>query len=178
MAVLVEAISVIVRADAILEKFSGGFAGFKKIAPNATLCADDELARVGFMTPADIEAFVKKLELSGLTYLRHGRAIDINVVDQMRGIAMPCDWLAFGHIYLERNRQKKVAACQLADSKIEEVIMPDGWVFDGSLSQTYGFVPSEHANKSLRLLRHEDGLDVFLNLVTKEEVYVGRTGES
>ena len=178
MAVLVEGISVIVRADAILEKFPDGFAGFKKVVPNETLCADDELARIGFMTPADVEAFVKKLELSGLIYSRHGQAIDINIVDQIRGIAMPCNWLAFGHTYLQRNRQKKVAACQLADSKSEEVIMPDGWVFDGSLSQTYGFVPNEQASKSLRFLRHEDGLDVFLNLVTNDEVYVGRTGES
>ena len=177
MSVLIEGISVIVRADAILKKFPGGFAGFKKIVPNETLCADDELARVGFMSPNDVEAFVKNLERAGLTYIHQGQAVDINVVDQMRGIAIPCDWLAFGHICLARNRQKKIAACQLADSTIEDVIMPDGWAYEGSLSHTFGFAPSEHTDKSLRFLRHENGIDVFLNLVTNEEVYVGRTGE-
>lgn len=178
MAVLVEANSVIVRADAITTKFPGGFDAFKQAVPNDTLCADSELARVGFMTPGDVASFVKKLERYGLAYQRNGQAMDINVADQLHGIATPCDWLEFGHIYLQHNHEQKIAACRLAGGNVEEVIMPEGWVFEGSLSHTYGFAPSEHTSKSLRYLRHENGLDVFLNLVTNEEVYVGRTGES
>jgi len=58
MAVLVEAISVIVRVDSINKKFPGGWIGFKDHVPNQTLCADNELARVGFMTSEDVKNFV------------------------------------------------------------------------------------------------------------------------
>ena len=46
MAVLVEAISVIVQRDAIEKRFHGGWREFENAVPNSTLCADDELARV------------------------------------------------------------------------------------------------------------------------------------
>ncbi len=65
MAVLVEAISVIVRRDAVNLRFSGGWREFLAIVPNSTLCSDEDLARVGFMSPLDIEAFVAFLERGG-----------------------------------------------------------------------------------------------------------------
>lgn len=54
---------------------------------------------------------------------------------------------------------------------------PDGWQYQGSLSQTYAFAPADHVDKSLKFLRHEDGVDVYLNSLTGKEVYLGRTGE-
>lgn len=47
MAVLVEAISIIIKRNVIEEKFPNGWEGFILEAPNGSLCADDELARVG-----------------------------------------------------------------------------------------------------------------------------------
>ena len=35
-----------------------------------------------------------------------------------------------------------------------------------------------HVDKSLTFLRHENGLDVYLNAVTGTEVFVGRTGKA
>ena len=61
MAVLVEGISVIIRRRVIEEKFPGGWDAFVEDVPNETLCADDELARVGFMSPDDVKAYCKKL---------------------------------------------------------------------------------------------------------------------
>ena len=69
MAVLIEAISVVVRADVLLQKFPGGWEAFKSIIPNQTLCADNEIVRVGFMSPQDVESFVKKLQDAGLEFL-------------------------------------------------------------------------------------------------------------
>jgi hypothetical protein len=40
MAVLVEAISVIVRRDTIARRYDGGWPGFVAAAVNSTLCAD------------------------------------------------------------------------------------------------------------------------------------------
>ena len=51
MAVLVEAISVVVRLDAIDRLFAGGRTAMDKLIPNGTYCEDGELMRVGFLSP-------------------------------------------------------------------------------------------------------------------------------
>jgi hypothetical protein len=66
LAVLVEAFSVIVRHRAIIDRFTGGWPAFLGAIPNATLCDDDDLVRVGFITPSDVEAFVGMLEAGGV----------------------------------------------------------------------------------------------------------------
>ncbi len=177
MAVLIEAISVVIRADALLKSFDGGWEGFKDIVPNQTLCADNELVRVGFMTPDDVESFIKKLEKNGLKFLCDEKSIDIAVVDQMRGPTKKCDWLEFGHINMSKSGHK-IAACWLAGSELEQVVIPPDWVYEESLSSSYSFVPSEHIDKGLKFLRHENGLDVYFNPLTGKEIYVGRTGET
>ena len=93
MAVLVEAISVIVRRDAINRSYDGGWAGFLSHVPNNTLCADHELARVGFTDPKTVEHFINDLRRHGPVFLSNGKSIDIAVLDQQRGPTEPCDWL-------------------------------------------------------------------------------------
>lgn len=90
MAILIEGISVVIRAEALLKKYRGGWNAFLAIVPNNTLCSDNELTRVGFMTPQDVGAFVNKLEQAGLEFLRSGNAVDLVVVDQLRGSTTPC----------------------------------------------------------------------------------------
>ena len=177
MAVLIEGTSVVVRVDALLERFPGGWEAFKRIVPNQTLCADNEIVRIGFMSPQDVEPFVKKLQSAGLEFLRDGEAIDIAVADQIRGFTSKCTWLEFGQVDISGKGQR-VAACRLVGSQLMQVITPPGWHFEDSLSSTFGFVPSEHAAKGMKYLRHENGLDVYLNPITGKEMYVGRTGES
>ena len=177
MAVLVEAISVVVRRTAIDAKFPGGWAAFAAHAPNRTLCADGEIARLGFMSPADVEIFVRALEQAGLTHLDGDTAVDLVVVDQMSGPASPSGWLEFGHVELT-GRGGKVAACRLAGSRVASIMLPEGWEYEGSLSHTYGFIPAGEVDKSLEFLRHENGVDVFLNRLTGQKVYIGRTGEA
>jgi len=177
MSVLIEAISVIIRADALLKAFNGDWEAFKAIVPNKTLCADNEVVRVGFMTPDDVESFIKKLEKYGLTFLRNDESVDIAVVDQMRGPIKKCAWIEFGHVDMSDGGQR-VAACRLVGSELMQIVTPPDWVYEKSLSSSYGFVPTEHKDKGLKYLRHENELDVYLNPVTGEEVYVGRTGDS
>src|SRR5215467_646371 len=112
MAVLVEAISVVVRRDAIDRAFDGGWRAFVSSVPNATLCTDDQIARVGFMDPKAVENFVKGLEAAGLVFLRSGRCVDIAVIDQQRGPTMPCEWIEFAQIPFGKSGGK-VAACWL-----------------------------------------------------------------
>jgi hypothetical protein len=175
MAVLVEGISVIIKRKKIEEKFSGGWEAFVRDVPNSTLCADDELARVGFMSPEDVEAYVKHLEKQGFHYLMQGRPVDLVVGDQLHGPAAPCDWAQFGHVTLDRDSSRRVAACRASGSTLNMLIFPDGWQYEDSLSRKFGFAPADQPDKSLKFLRHENNLDVCLDPVSGKEVYVGRT---
>lgn len=185
MAVLVEAISVIVRRDAVRARFAGGWREFLTCVPNITLCVDENLARVGFMSPPDIEAFVRRLERGGLTFLRDGQAVDIAVVDQMRGPTMSTDWLEFAHISLGGTKNK-VAACWLFEeprrgagihmpTKDMTIATPDGWAYEDSLSANFKFVENEEMQENLKFLRHEESTDVYLDHSTGKEVYVHRS---
>ena len=177
MAVLVEAISVIIKRSAIDEKFPGEWNGFLSQLPNKTMCADSELVRIGFMSPVDVESYVKLLESHGIQYKANGPAIDLVVADQQRGFAETCDWASFGRGSIDGNPDHVVAGCVAVNSSEGTLVTPDGWEYEGSLSQTFTFTPAESIDKSLKFLRHEDGLDVYLNELNGKEVYMGRTGE-
>ena len=90
MAVLVEALSVIVRREAIVRKDSGGWSAFVAAVSNPTFCADFELVRVGFMHPDDVGGFIRRLNARGLTFLDgHENAVDLVVIDQREGPTTP-----------------------------------------------------------------------------------------
>src|SRR6516225_669481 len=127
MAVLIEAISVVARSDAVLAAFDGDWQGFADAVPNRTLCTDGELVRVGFMTPTDVQRYIESLENKGLRYLQNEQAVDIIVVDQIRGPVARCDWIEFGHVSLDGDAKKRVAACRLMNSTSMELFTPDGW---------------------------------------------------
>lgn len=186
MAVLIEAISVVVRRDAIKARYPGGWRGFLAIVPNTTLCFDDELARVGFMTPLDTEAFVWQLEDDGLTFIHNGQAVDIAVVDQLRGPTIPSYWLEFARTSPFGTTGRKVAACWLFEgprvavgihlpAKAMSIATPDGWTYEKSLSANSQFVANEDMQDRLKFLRHEDGNDIYLDLATGKEAFVGRS---
>jgi hypothetical protein len=176
MAVLVEGISVIIKRSVIEEKFPGGWEAFVEDVPNRTLCADDELARVGFMAPLDAEEYVQHLINNGFEYLSEGMAVDLVVADQLRGLATECDWCEFGQTSGGGNNLDRIAGCRAVGSRVTTLVCPEGWHYEGSLSQKYAFVPSADMEKSMKFLRHEKGLDVYLNQLTGKEVFIGRTG--
>ena len=46
----------------------------------------------------------------------------------------------------------------------------------GSLSETYGFKPTDSPDVGMKFLRHENGSDVYFDELAGKEVFVGRTG--
>ena len=154
--------------------YPGGWEAFREAVPNKTLCADANLARVGFMTPVDVEAFVKDLENKGFTFAGSETTSNIVVVDQQTGFTIDCDWAEYGSVNVDGN---PIKICRAAGDESQTLITPEGWTYENSLSRTHTFVPTEHLEKSMKYLRHENGLDVYLNTVTGKEEYVGRTGE-
>ena len=172
MAVLVEAISVLVRFEALDDRFPGGWEAFRDAVPNRTLCCDGELARVGFMDARDVGPFVERLEGHGLVFLADdGRAVDIAVADQQRGLTTRCDWIECGRVTMGGN---SVAAARLAGSSVSTLATPIGWSFEGSLSHTFGFVPGDASGGGLDLVRSEDATDVYRSRLTGGVSYTGR----
>jgi hypothetical protein len=160
MPVLIEAISVVCRIDSIEQKFNDGWDAFARLIPNQTLTRDNELVRVGFMSPDDVKAFVDQLQAHGLQFLVDDQAVDIAVVDQVQGFMSICAWLEFANIDLNDAGQR-IAVVRFAGTSSEEVAIPAGWVFERSLSSSFGFVPNEYKEKALKFLRHERDLDVY-----------------
>lgn len=171
MSVLVEAISIVIDRSAIDSRFPGGWTAFVRFVPNPTLCADPYLARVGFMHADDVRHFVHALGARGLRHVVDGTAVDVVVVDQQSGPTSPCDWAEFG----KTDGTVRVSACRKAGMPDVPIATPKGWTYEGSLSQTFGFVPLEAVDNSLTFLRHDDGVDVYLSRLTGKEVYMGRS---
>jgi len=176
MSVLVEGISVIVRTEAIAENYPGGIEAFRSDCPNNTFCTDSVLARVGFMAPVDTRHFVSILNSKGLTYRKDGKAVDIVVADQQRGFPVPCEWAMVHHAPVPGAESIQVTACMAFGAEDEPLATPDGWTYEGSLSDEFGHIDSGATAERLVFLRREDGMDVYRDKKTGEEVYVGRTG--
>ena len=153
MAVLVEAISVIVRRPAIDERFNGGWPAFLQAIPNRTGCLDKHIVRVGFMSPDGVHAFVTMLEHEGLIFIRNREAVDIAIVDQMRGPTVPAPWLTVGKIQLFDSKIK-VDACWLTGQAIDGISLPPNWKFDGSMSFTPGGAVMEYCQLSPQAMEH------------------------
>jgi len=143
MAVLIEAVSVVVKVAALDQQFAGGWEAFKDLIPRGTSCVDGQLIRLGFMRPADAESFVDALRQNGLIYLRDGQAVDVVIVDQQHGPTAPCDWIEFGTVTV---RGATVAACRMIGDDTRMLFTPDGWTFEGSVSQTSAYVPAHAAD--------------------------------
>lgn len=170
MSVLVECISVIVRREALDRLYPGGAAAYERDCPNDSFCADDQLTRVGFMTPVDTQAFIDRLVARGFVFVDENGFRDIAVVDQMTGPTAPCDWLSFG---------KHVAGFTMAwapGTSPSPMNAPAGW--NAGRTDRIKFNPTEQANEYMVPLGRRGNLDVYLDTRTGREVYVGRTSSS
>lgn len=185
MAVLVEAISVVVRRAAIDARYAGGWRKFANTVPNNTLCTDGYLVRVGFMSPSDVDDFIQELELSGLTFVRNEQPADFTVVDQLTGPTIPTAWLEFARLKLGASTEEVAACWQFEGARAGAGVhmpsakmalaTPDGWRYEDSLSANFKFVGNDDMSKKLKFLRHADGVDVYLDVSSGKEVLTGRT---
>ena len=70
------------------------------------------------MTHADVGQYVKHLEANGLAFVRGGKAIDLIVVDQLKGPTGPCDWIQCYHLH-QIESEIKVVCGRLLGYRIE-----------------------------------------------------------
>ena len=166
MSVLLEAISVIARIDSIQAKYPGGLSAYRAECPNRTLCADEHLVRIGFMTPDDVGQFVRRLRLVGLVHLHDGRAVDLVVVDQHRGPTSACEWIDGG------KHPDGYSAAWKAGTVPGWFAVPVGWAPQQSVDMT--FVDTEAVAERMLPLKRDDGVEVVLDYETGREKFIGR----
>ena len=149
MAVLIEESSVVIRRLAIHRCFDGGWEQFKSMVPNASLCFDESVARVGFTSREHADQFVRSLENKGLLFDPFSSFTEIVYADQFEGLDVRCDWLEFARIQFG-NGVGKISICWLYEGLREEpssaddiympsesmdLAVPEGWEYFGSLSE-------------------------------------------
>lgn len=193
MAVLAEAYSVVVRKDALERYLEGGMKQFEELVPNDTLCHDDELARVGFLSPDDADLFISRLKEHGLHLANTDAPGSVALVDQEDGIVTPCDWLQFLHIKVDGTEKGKLPICIFrtipkrspSDNTIYYrdtasglgIAFPTNWKYEGSIAEKrLKVLPAELADK-YEFLYSSGTLDFYVNKDTNEKVCFGRTVE-
>lgn len=172
MAVLIEAVSVVVRRDAIESKIAGGWSSFSAAVPTAQFCYDNEIARVGFMAEADAETFLSHLRALGLVVAAPTTDTDVCVVEQLGRSGAPATWLAVSRLSTPEIGGE-VAVAFLKGTSETRVVMPGGWKFEGSPSQK----PLEFSRADdprLKFLRSEGNVDVYWDSAQAREVYAAR----
>lgn len=174
MAVLIEAISVVIHCDSIVNSYTGGIKAFVSAVPNKSLCADGELACVNFMTPKDVRLYAEYLECCGLKKEETNCAMDFVIVDQLSGLCSPCNWAEFGKTDWNNDPKCPISVCRAIPTKQSTIVVPSGWNYESSLSVNYRYVDSDSIPENLKLIRTEKNLDVLYDESTGQEFYVRR----
>jgi len=174
MSVLIEGISIVIRADRVISGFTT-WENFVGWVPNKTLCSDNELVRIGFMSPIDVRAVVSDLEARGIKYLVNGLPKDLTVVDQINGLSRPCDWIEVGRMPLDGDESKIIMAARLQNSQCPHLVCPTGWKYEGSLTSNHKFIPSSEIERSFSsAFDAQSGVRTFVDH-EGEKWFLGRT---
>ena len=131
MVVLVEAICDY-PSQCYCWRFVGGWNAFQHNIPNGTFCKDDDLVRVGFMTPNDTRAYVSGLN-QWLIFQRATKLLIWQSLTKLAGLQFL--HLASSAQSVQRNENQGMLACR---HDIEGVGFPAGWKYEKSTSQDRG----------------------------------------
>lgn len=169
MAVLIEAINVVIQLQTLRERYPGGIDSFEQNIPNRSYCADDHLARVGFLLPAEMEAFADGLDKLGFCAIVDDNCADFAIVDQVQGPIANCDWLEWGR------HADGFNLAWLAGTKPGTIVVPQGWTLEDSLNID-AVLPRDASRDrdGLEFVREGDEMDVFRDAETGKEVYMSK----
>ncbi|MDR5898530.1 hypothetical protein QC823_05955 [Halomonas vilamensis] len=139
MAVLIEATAILIRAAAIEKRIPSGWKALGEVLPLHNVCSDDELVSISLVDPASVREQVEQLVSLGLQFDWEGDFEDIAFADQKRGLLAQCEWLEFETANIGiGGTPPEVAICRLAGSQSHELRVPEGWRYQGSLTEQFG----------------------------------------
>jgi hypothetical protein len=169
MAVLVEAITVVVPRDTLERVYAGGVDAYEIDCPNATFCTDDHLTSVGFMTPTDVRAFVERLVDAGLGFVDAHGFLDVAVVNERTGPTAACEWLAFSRL------RGNYSMCWLLGTDPDELAIPAGRHPETLGTMRFVPIPLKDVETQLEHLESDErGLETYRDRGTGKVLYVGR----
>lgn len=134
MAVLIEALCLVIRIDSIRAKYQGGWEQFVVDEAGLAYCFDEELVSICFTSETEVVDHIKLLEAKGLTYLEDGQAVDMCLMDQLRGPLNKASWAEYGHVSLDDAFTQSLKACRFKGSETRTVMLPERWEYKGSYS--------------------------------------------
>jgi hypothetical protein len=172
MAVVVGAISVIIRVEAVKKSFFGGVANFVKLIPNKTMCSDGLLCRVGFMALEDAEFFINQMFANGLaeTADESVENQEIAIATQNSGLLFPCAWIEVAEVNL-LNEEGAVLVASLKGVAPLPLAVPVGWTYEDHKSVT-----TIHSDDIKKLNVVKDNLHEIINS-DDSVLYIGRPFE-
>lgn len=166
MSVLLEALSVVLRAATLDALDTTAPDLYGRIITNATFRADGRLAAVSFRSPHDVGALCDALVAAGLVLDENDAFVDVAVVDQVRGPTRDCDWLdCYAH-------DDGYAICCPAGEDPGGMAAYEGWSADDRPDLEY--IDGAEMGERLRFLRRDGNRDVFLDRDSGEEVFIER----
>ena len=160
MSILAEAITVVFVNATADRHIQGGVDTVQKNAPNSTFRTDGLISAISFMDPQSTGNFVDALQQVGMTFVEDETAKDIAVIDQHRGPTAKCDWLGFD------KTEEGFSIAWLVGHPQGNMAVYDNWKPNNDLSFHEG-----HIEETMKFLREENGLDVYLDLETGQECF-------
>ena len=164
MSILVEAITVVFMNATADRHIQGGVDAVKTIAPNSTFRTDGLISAISFTDPESTGNFVDTLLNVGMQFVEDGVAQDIVVLDQHRGPTAQCDWIGF-----DQNADGNSIAWLIGHPQGDMAVY-DNWLPHNDLMFRDGQV-----GETMKFLREEDGLDIYLDLETGQECFRPQT---
>ena len=99
------------------------------------------------------------------------------MVDQNHGPTKECNWIEFGQFPVGEN-DTVVSTCwlfegtrfglgpQISEEQLNNLAVPNGWTPEQTKSISF---QTDYSDENFKLLRHENGLDVYRNKVIGKE---------
>ncbi len=155
MAVVTDALSVLVTVENLDEIYPGGLNGYIRDVPNSTFCSDGLLTRVGFMTPVDVQIFTERLMAAGLRF-QAAEDSHVGIVDQITGATYYWEWFETTVI------SGGIRLARVTGDDQEWIATPDSWTPEESLDLAQGFVPESDLGRSVHAVGElEEDLELF-----------------
>ncbi|MFN8548526.1 MAG: hypothetical protein U0527_11355 [Candidatus Eisenbacteria bacterium] len=112
-----------------------------------------------------VDAVLAVLEEHGFLVAEEERFQDLAVVDQVLGLSLPCDWLEFD------SAPGEPAFCWLRGEPRGALVVPVNWRYEHSLSRRFGRASSAPTDERYCWLRSEEGVEVYRDSETGQEVF-------
>ncbi len=170
MALVLESFCVVVRWDAVVDRWRGGTEAFQNASPNGTFCQDGLLARVAFMHADDARAYLAGLKRGGLRIEGGAETLHAVVCDDKQGAWSPCTWLSMGEVSMQwEGEPVKVTAVWQTDQPVGELVTPDGYS-----PMSVGWISNEEFYRDYEQVSMDGGVQTWRHKTTGELRYIGR----